>query len=113
MLVPSFINFCRILILNSLISLLSFGTTLKQTAKDCLSNAAVVVRVLSICLQIEMPYACIGAVVNLIARLKGKVLSMDQDEKVRVVVRIRSSMVSSLEDGIRAISGDIVTGISK
>ena len=84
-----------------------------QTAKDCFSNAAVVVNVSSICLEIEMPYACIGAVVNLISRLKGKILSMDQAEKARVVVRIRSSMVSSLEDGIISISGDIVTSISK
>ncbi len=84
-----------------------------QTAKDCLSNAETVVRVLSIRLQIEMPYACIGAVVNLVARLKGKILSMDHAEKTRAVVRIRRSVVPSLEESIKAISGDIVTSISK
>lgn len=84
-----------------------------RTAKDCLNNAETIVRVPSIRLQIEMPYACIGAIVNLVARLKGKVLSMDQAEKVRVVVRIRCSVVPSLEEGIKAISGDIVTSISK
>ena len=84
-----------------------------QTAKDCLSNAVTIVRVQSVRLQIEMPYACIGAVVNLVARLKGKILSMDQAEKARVVARIRCSMVPLLEEGIRAISGGIITGISK
>ncbi len=84
-----------------------------QTAKDCLNNAETVVRIPSVSLQIEMPYACIGAVVNLVARLKGKILSMNQAEKARAVVRIRCSMVSSLEESVKAISRDIVTSISK
>lgn len=84
-----------------------------QTAKDCLNNAETVVRIPSVCLQIEMPYACIGAVVNLVARLKGKILSMDQAEKTRAVVRIRCSVVSSLEENVKAISREIVTSISK
>lgn len=84
-----------------------------QTAKDCLNNAETVARIPSVSLQVEMPYACIGAVVNLIARLKGKILSMDQAEKARVVVRIRCSMVSSLEEGVKAISRDVITSISK
>jgi uncharacterized YigZ family protein len=44
-----------------------------QTAKDCLKNAATVVYIPSIRLQIEMPYAHIGAVVNTITRLEGVV----------------------------------------
>ena len=84
-----------------------------QTARDCLNNAETVVRIPSVRLQIEMPYDCIGAVVNLTARLKGKILSMDQAEKARAVVRIRCNMVSSLEEGIKAIDRDIVTSISK
>jgi len=84
-----------------------------RTAKDCLSNAETVVRIPSISLQIEMPYTCIGAVVNLVGRLKGKILSMDQAEKARVVVRMRCSMVSSLEESIKAIDRDIITSISK
>lgn len=78
-----------------------------RTARDCLKNADTVVFIPSVRLQIEMPYTYIGAVVNLIARLKGKVLSMDHGEKTKAVVRIRCSMVSPLRDHIKAISGDI------
>ncbi|MFC1714672.1 IMPACT family protein [Candidatus Poribacteria bacterium] len=84
-----------------------------QTAKDCLNNAETVVRIPSVRLQIEMPYTCIGAVVNLVTRLRGKILSMDQAEKARAIVYIRRSVVPSLEESIKAINGDIVTSISK
>ncbi len=84
-----------------------------QTAKDCLNNAETVVRIPSVRLQIEMPYTCIGAVVNLVTRLRGKILSMDQAEKARAMVHIRRSVVPSLEESIKAINGDIVTSISK
>jgi hypothetical protein len=60
-----------------------------------------------------MPYDHIGDVVNLVARLKGKILSMDHGEKVKVVVHIRCSMVFPLKEHIRAISGDIVVNTSK
>ncbi len=84
-----------------------------QTAKDCLNNAETVVRIPSVRLQIEMPYTCIGAVVNLVTRLRGKILSMDQAEKATAMVHIRRSVVPSLEESIKAINGDIVTSISK
>ena len=84
-----------------------------QTARDCLSNAETITRVQSVLLQIEMPYDCIGAVINLINRLKGKILNMNQAEKARIRVLIRSSAVLSLEESIRSISGDIVISASK
>jgi len=78
-----------------------------QAARDCLKNADTVVFVPSARLQIEMPYAYIGAVMNLIARLRGKVLSMDHGEKTKVVVRITCSMVPPFRECIKAINGDI------
>ena len=71
------------------------------------------VRVQSVLLNMEMPYDCIGAVVNLVNRLKGRILNMNQAERVEVKVLIRSSAVPSLEESIKAISGDITTSISK
>ena len=84
-----------------------------QAARDCLNNAETVVRVPSVLVQIDMPYACIGAVVNLVARLRGKILNMDQAEKASAMVQIRRSMVSSLEENIKAIGRGITTSISK
>ena len=84
-----------------------------QTARDCLKDAETVVCIPTTRLQIEMPYDHIGDVVNLVARLKGKILSMDHGEKVKAVVHIRCSMVPPLEEHIRAISGDIVVNTSK
>jgi uncharacterized YigZ family protein len=78
-----------------------------RTARDCLKNAATVVYIPSVRLQIEIPYAHIGAVVNLVARLKGRILSMNHGEKTTAVVCIRCSMVPPLKERIRAISGDI------
>jgi len=78
-----------------------------QTARDCLRDAEKIVYVPSVHLEIEMPYAHIGAVVNLVSRLKGKILNMDHGEKTRTVVHIRCTMVPPLEENIRAISGDI------
>ena len=78
-----------------------------QTARDCLNNAETVVYIPSIRLQIEMPYAHIGAVVSTVNRFKGEILSMNYDEKTKVVVRIKRSMVPPLKQRIRAISGDI------
>ncbi len=79
-----------------------------QTARDCLKSATTVVHISSIRLRIEMPYAHIGAVVNLVSRLKGRILSMDHGEKTRVVVHIRRSMVPALKESIKAISGDVL-----
>lgn len=84
-----------------------------QTARDCLRDAETVVRTSYTRLQIEMPYDYIGDVVNLVARLKGKILSMDHGEKVKAVVHIRRSMVFPLEEHIRAISGDILVNTAK
>jgi len=81
--------------------------TYGQTARDCLESAATVVCILSTRLHIEVPYAHIGAFVNTIAQLKGKILSMNHDEKTKAVVRIKRSMVPPLKERIKAISGDI------
>ncbi len=79
-----------------------------QTARDCLKNATTVVHISSIRLRIEIPYAHIGAVVNLVSRLKGRILSMDHGEKTRAVVHIRRSMVPALKESVKAISGDVL-----
>jgi len=84
-----------------------------STARDCLSNADKVVRVSSTLLQIETPYNNIGAVVNLVARLKGDIVSMDHGEKATAVVLIRNSMVASLEENLKAISGDVSLSVLK
>jgi len=84
-----------------------------QTAKECLENAETVIYISSIRLQIEMPYDHIGAVLKLVTRLKGSILDMNHGNKSKAVVRIRRSMVPSLEENIRAISGDIVVNTSK
>ncbi len=84
-----------------------------QTARDCLGDATRVVRIPSVQLQIETPYTYVGAVVNLVGRLRGKVLSMEHGEKAKAVVHIRRSMIPSLREGIKAISEDIVANTSK
>lgn len=84
-----------------------------QTARDCLSNAESVVRVPYVNIQIEIPYAHIGAVVKLINRLRAKILSMDHNEKSVAVVHIRRSLIPSLEENIKAIGKGILTSISK
>ena len=51
-----------------------------QTARDCLNNAETVVYISSVRLQMEVPYTHIGDVVNLVTRLKGKILSMSHQD---------------------------------
>lgn len=79
-----------------------------QIARDCLKNAAAVVCIPSVLLQMEMSYAHIGAVVNLVSRFKGSILSMDHSAKTVAVVRIRRSVVPALKESARAISRDIL-----
>jgi uncharacterized YigZ family protein len=75
-----------------------------QTAKYCLEDAETVVHIPSVCLQMEIPYAYIGAVVKLVARLKGKIVSINHGDKAKALVRIRCSMVPMLNERIRVIS---------
>ena len=85
-----------------------------QTARDCFRDATTVTCIPSVRLQIEgIAYTHIGAVVNLVARLKGKILNMDNGERTKAIVRIRCSMVPSLKENVKAISGDIVIGALK
>lgn len=84
-----------------------------QTARECFENAVMIVRTSSACLEIEMPYDHIGAVLKLVARLQGNILDMEHGEESKAIVRIRCSMVPLLEENIKAISGDIVVNILK
>ncbi len=84
-----------------------------QTARECLKNAETAVYIPSVCLQIETPYAYVGAVVNLVARMKGRILSMDHGERAKALVHLRCSAVASLKESIRSISGDIVVSALK
>lgn len=84
-----------------------------QTARECLKSSETIVHISSVRLQIEMPYDHIGAVLKLVTRLRGDILDMDHGEKSKAVVRIRRSMVTPLEENIRAISGDIILSTSK
>lgn len=78
-----------------------------QTAKDCLKNAEPIVRVLSYDLEVEIPQNYIGNVINLISRLKGKILSMSHGNNALALVRIRSSSVPEFRELARSISNNI------
>ena len=60
-----------------------------------------------------MPYTSIGAVVKLVERFKGRILDMDHGEKAKAVVLIRCSEIPSLEENIKAISGEVIMSASK
>ncbi|MBD3182988.1 YigZ family protein [Candidatus Poribacteria bacterium] len=79
-----------------------------QTARDCLENADTVIYIPTDRLQIEMSYDQIGKVINLVKRMQGKILGMEQDSIARAEVLVRSSVIPQLEDGIKALNGDIV-----
>lgn len=79
-----------------------------QVARDCLHSAETIIHISYVTLQIEIPYAYIGAFVNLINRIKGKILNLTHSDKVLAFVKIRRSMVSLLEEGIRSINKDIL-----
>ncbi len=78
-----------------------------RTARDCIQNAETAIRVKSFLLHIEIPYNHIGAFVNLVSRLKGKILSMDQGERTKATVQIRGNSLSALREGIKAINGNV------
>lgn len=78
-----------------------------QTARECIQKADRIINVLSSDLHIQMSYKYMGAVISLVNRLKGKVISVDQGEKVFAVANIRNSMVSTFKEQIKSISVDI------
>jgi uncharacterized YigZ family protein len=75
-----------------------------QTARECLENAEKTVYIPTARLQIDMTYEHIGAVLNLVSRLKGNILDVNQSEKVEALVCLKRSMVASLKEGIKSIS---------
>ncbi len=78
-----------------------------QTARECVQKAERIINIVSSDLHIQMSYKCMGAVISLVNRLKGKVISVNQGENVLAVVNIRNSMVSTFKDQIKSISVDI------
>lgn len=78
-----------------------------QTARECLKNAERVINIASTDLHVHIPNKYIGSVVNLVNRMKGKVLSMDHGEKTLATVNLRNSMVSTFKEHVKSISVDI------
>jgi uncharacterized YigZ family protein len=78
-----------------------------QTARESIQKAERIINVLSSDLHIQMSYKYMGAVISLVNRLKGKVISVDQGEKVITIANIRNSMVSTFKEQIKSISVDI------
>jgi len=78
-----------------------------QAARESIKNAKSEIHVSTADLRVEMPYDYIGAIVNLVARLKGKILSMDHGEKAQALVKIRSSLVPTFREHINTISDSI------
>jgi len=78
-----------------------------QAARESIKNAKSEIHVSTADLRVEMPYDYIGAIVNLVARLKGKILSMDHGEKAQALVNIRSSLVPTFREHIKTISDSI------
>ena len=78
-----------------------------QTARECIQKAERIINVVSSDLHIQMSYKYMGAVISLVNRLKGKVISVEQGEKVLAVANIRNSMVSTFKEQIKSISVDI------
>jgi uncharacterized YigZ family protein len=79
-----------------------------QTARECVQKADRIINIVSSDLNIQMSYKYMGAVISLVSRLKGKVISVNQRENVLAVVNIRNSMVSTFKDQIKSISVDIL-----
>jgi len=79
-----------------------------QTARECIQKAERVVNVSSTDLHIQTSYKHIGAVMNLVNRLKGKVINVQQGENVLAVINIRNSMISVLKEQLKSISVDIL-----
>jgi len=78
-----------------------------QTARECVQKAKRIINVVSSDFHIQMSYKYMGAVISLVNRLKGKIISVDQGEKVLAIVNIRNSMVATFKDQIKSISVDI------
>lgn len=78
-----------------------------QTARECIQKAERVINIASSDLHIQTSYKHIGAVINLVNRLKGKITNIQQGENVSAVINIRNSMVSAFKEQLKSISVDI------
>lgn len=76
-------------------------------AKESIGNAKPIVRIHSKDLHINMPHEHIGAIINLVSRLKGKIVSMKHDLKAEAIINIRNSLAPEFEEHVKAISKDI------
>jgi uncharacterized YigZ family protein len=78
-----------------------------QTARECVNNAERVINIASTDLHIYVPYKTIGAVINLVNSMKGKILSVDHGEKTFATVNLRNSVISAFKEQVKSISVDI------
>ncbi len=79
-----------------------------QTARECIQKAERVINIASSDLHIQTSYKYIGAIINLVNRLKGKIINIQQGENVSATVNIRNSMVSTFKEQLKSISVDIL-----
>lgn len=82
------------------------------TAKESIGNAKANVCIYSTNLYVKMPNEYIGAVVNLVSRLKGKIIDMKHDSKAEAIINIRNSLISEFGEHAKTISKDISIGFS-
>ena len=78
-----------------------------KCARQCLASASIETRVFYQTFHIHTSYQHLGAVLNLVNRLRGRVINVISDEDARVVLQIRQSMADALRDGVRSISNVI------
>lgn len=78
-----------------------------EAAREALKNAKIVTCVSREDLQVELPYKSLGLLVNIVSRLKGKILRVDHGSKARVLVNIKSGLVKEFIDQIKSIGNDI------
>ena len=79
-----------------------------KTARDSLKNAQRIVCIESTDLHIQIPNKHIGAIVNLVGRVGGKVVNIDHGEQAFATVIIRNSLNLTFRDQIKSISSEIV-----
>lgn len=79
-----------------------------QTARECIQKAERVINIASSDLHIQTSYKHIGAIINLVNRLKGKIINIQQGENVSAVINIRNSLVSAFKEQLKSISVDIL-----
>lgn len=79
-----------------------------QTARDSIKNAERIIFIETTNLQIKIPNQHIGAVINLVNRLRGKVVNINHGEKAFATINIRNSQILSFNEQIKSISNEIL-----